>query len=154
MQVTQRLHVVSIATTLSLALAAILVGGTLSPAIGAPATETSEAMLSWQSTYNRLIGEIMSPYCHGLTLDDCPTQGAAELRDEIRAWLVAGRTEDWILDELEMRFGPSILGAPRMRGIGLLAWIVPPLFFFFGTVGVLIYLRRHVMSKPSEEAQA
>jgi cytochrome c-type biogenesis protein CcmH/NrfF len=106
------------------------------------ATERQQQTPDWRKTYARLITEIMSPYCHGLTLDNCPTQGAAELRDEIRTWLEEGREEAWILDELELRFGPSILGSPRMRGMGLVAWIGPPLFFLAGMIGVLAFLRR------------
>jgi cytochrome c-type biogenesis protein CcmH/NrfF len=134
---------------LSLALAAVLAVGALAPADATPAVDPPE----WQSTYNRLITEIMSPYCHGLTLDNCPTQGATELRNEIKTWLMAGRSEDWVLDELELRFGPSILGAPRLRGMGLVAWLVPPVFFFFGTIGVVVWLRRHTMTEEKIVAE-
>lgn len=129
---------------LILALVAVVVvaAGALSPAHATPATDSPE----WQKTYNRMVTEIMSPYCHGLTLDNCPTQGATELRNEIKTWLMAGRTEEWVLDELELRFGPSILGAPRLSGMGLLAWFAPPVFFFFGTIGVVVYLRRNTMA--------
>ena len=143
MQAIQRFRTTRVVTTLSLALAAVLAAGMLSTAFAAPTTETSDPIPVWQATYNRMIAEIMSPYCHGLTLDDCPTQGATELRNEIRAWLMQGRSEDAILDELVLRFGPSILGAPRMSGMGLVAWLVPPLAMFLGTIGVVVYLRRH-----------
>lgn len=118
---------------------ALTVLAALSIALAAAADEPQ----AWEPTYRRMITELMSPYCHGLTLADCPTQGAAELRDQVKSWLVDGRSEDWILDQLEMEYGPSILGAPRMRGIGLLAWLAPPIFFIFGAIGVVIFLRRH-----------
>jgi cytochrome c-type biogenesis protein CcmH len=113
-----------------------------SPSPAATALQEDDDPREWEATYDRMIGELMSPYCHGLTLADCPTQGAAELRAQIRSWLVEGRREEWILDELEMQYGPSILGAPRMRGIGLLAWLVPPLFLLLGTIVVVLFLRR------------
>ncbi|MGD8328282.1 MAG: cytochrome c-type biogenesis protein CcmH [Acidobacteriota bacterium] len=116
---------------------ALTVIATLSLALAASAQQ------EWEPTYKRMITELMSPYCHGLTLADCPTQGAAELRDQVKAWLIDGRSEDWILDQLEAEYGPSILGVPRMSGIGILAWVVPPLFFVLGAIGVVIFLRRH-----------
>lgn len=100
------------------------------------------AQQGWEPTYKRMIAELMSPYCHGLTLADCPTQGAAELRDQVKGWLIDGHNEEWILDQLEAEYGPSILGVPRMRGIGILAWVVPPLFFVIGAIGVVIFLRQ------------
>lgn len=129
---------------------ALIVLAALTPTLAAsaappgavPAASAQSDPPEWQVTYQRMIGELMSPYCHGLTLADCPTQGAADLRAQIESWLKAGQSEDWILDELEMQYGPSILGAPRMRGIGLLAWLVPPLFLVFGTAVVVLFLRR------------
>ena len=130
-------------------------------ATGAPATPFDDAATDkpaagpdWAPTYNRLIVEIMSPYCHGLTLDNCPTKGAAELRDQIKNWLMEGHDEDWILDELELQYGPSILGAPRMRGMGLVAWIVPPLFFVVGAIGVVVFLRRNIASDEEDAGPA
>jgi cytochrome c-type biogenesis protein CcmH len=144
MQVPTRLRRASVA---SIALAVVLAAALTAPAGAVTATDPPD----WQSTYNRMIAELMSPYCHGLTLADCPTQGATELRNQIKGWLMSGRSEESILDELEMTYGPSILGAPRMRGIGLLAWIVPPIFFVVGAIGVVIFLRRHT---PAQEEGA
>ena len=96
----------------------------------------------WQPVYNRLVREIMSPFCHGLTLDNCPTKGASDMRDQIRAWLIEGKDRIWIEDQLVAQYGPSVLGAPRMTGWGLLAWVTPPLALFFGFVGVVSFLRR------------
>ena len=96
----------------------------------------------WQPVYNRLVREIMSPFCHGLTLDNCPTKGASDMRDQIRAWLIEGKDRTWIEDQLVAQYGPSVLGAPRMTGWGLLAWVTPPLALFFGFVGVVSFLKR------------
>ena len=96
----------------------------------------------WQPVYNRLVREIMSPFCHGLTLDNCPTKGASDMRDQIRAWLIEGKDRTWIEDQLVAQYGPSVLGAPRMTGWGLLAWVTPPLALFFGFVGVASLLKR------------
>ncbi len=129
-----------------LAAAAIPAGATAATATPGQQPE------DWKPTYDRLITELMSPYCHGLTLADCPTQGARDLRDEIRGWLALGRDEEWILDELELRFGPSILGSPRMRGIGLLAWFGPAVFFLAGVAGVVLFLRRRTVASSGKRS--
>ena len=134
----------------SFAIVAFLATGALATPFATATTDKPATGPDWVPTYNRLIVEIMSPYCHGLTLDNCPTKGAAELRDQIRTWLMEGQSEDWILDELELQYGPSILGAPRMRGMGLVAWLVPPLFFVVGAIGVVVFLRRQTLSDEEE----
>ncbi len=104
----------------------------------------------WQPVYDRLMREIMSPFCQGLTLADCPTKGAAEMRDQIRAWLIEGKDRIWIEDQLVAQYGQSVLGAPRMSGWGLLAWVTPPLALFFGVVAVASFVKRH-QAEPGEE---
>lgn len=122
------------------------------PAALASAQDPSPAP-EWQPVYNRLVGEIMSPFCQGLTLENCPTSGAAEMRNQIRAWLIEGKDQTWIEDQLVAQYGPSVLGAPRMSGWGLLAWVTPPLALFLGAVGVAGFLRRR-RTDPGEEQAA
>lgn len=88
------------------------------------------------ATHARLASELMSPFCRGLTLADCPTSGAAEMRTQIRTWLEEGRSEDWIKDTLVAEWGEWILGAPRFRGLGLIAWIAPAVVLLVGFVFV------------------
>lgn len=89
----------------------------------------------------KLSREIMSPFCAGLTLANCPTSGAARMRDDILGWLQEGRSESWILDRLVETWGESVLGAPRFSGIGLVAWLAPALALIAGGVFLAVYLR-------------
>jgi cytochrome c-type biogenesis protein CcmH/NrfF len=57
---------------------------------------------------------------------------AAALRDQIRERLVAGATGEEIVDTLYAAYGDIVLGAPRPRGFGLLAWIAPGAFVLAG----------------------
>jgi cytochrome c-type biogenesis protein CcmH len=72
-----------------------------------------------------LFTRIMSPYCPGLTLTTCPSEGAVILKDSIRAELAAGRTADELMRALEERFGEAIHASPPARGFGLIAWGMP-----------------------------
>ena len=74
---------------------------------------------------NAVSQKIMSPYCPGLTLHDCPSDAAADLREDIAGWARDGMTEDEIIDRLEDEFGAGILATPPAEGSGLVAWLLP-----------------------------
>ena len=68
---------------------------------------------------------VMSPFCPGVTLHDCPSEAAAELRARIEGWARAGRSEEEIIERLQDEYGPSIAAAPPRRGAGLIVWLLP-----------------------------
>jgi cytochrome c-type biogenesis protein CcmH len=107
--------------------AAVLIGAT--PALAAP-----------EDIANEVSAEIMSPFCDGVTLHDCPSQAALDLRDQIQTWAEDGWSKSRIIAELEDRFGPGIHATPQdsegvgawalpvgalLVGIALLAWLAP-----------------------------
>ena len=73
----------------------------------------------------RVSHQVMSPFCPGLTLHDCPSQKAVELRSQIERWAAAGWSEARIMNELESEYGPRIRAVPAADGDGLLAWVIP-----------------------------
>ncbi len=56
--------------------------------------------------------EIMSPFCPGITLHDCPSRAALDLRDQIEEWVRAGWSRDRVLAELVAEYGESVLAVP------------------------------------------
>ncbi len=84
----------------------------------------------------RMFTRIMSPYCPGLTLTTCPSEGAVVLKDSIRAELAAGRTPAQVMRGLEERFGEGIHASPPARGFGLVAWVAPFLLLLAGGVAL------------------
>ena len=87
---------------------------------------------------SELYDEVMSPFCPGRTLANCPSPQAAQLREQIKQRLAAGSTDEQIKEELYEAYGEVVLGAPRKEGFGLLAYILPALFILLGAV-VLAY---------------
>jgi len=87
----------------------------------------------------QLFSRIMSPYCPGLTLTTCPSEGAVILKDSIRAELASGRSSEQVMRGLEIRFGAGIHASPPARGFGLLAWITP--FLLMLAAGVVLTWR-------------
>lgn len=78
-----------------------------------------------QDDANYISQHIMSPYCPGVTLHDCPSDSAVALRDRITQWAEDGFTRAQIMDELVAEFGPTIRAEPPRTGSGLLAWVLP-----------------------------
>ena len=99
-----------------------------------------------------LADELMSPYCPGRTLAECPSSQAQTLR----MWLVvqeaAGRSEAEVKDELVERYGKQILPTPPAAGFGLAAYVVPVVAFVAGGALVWVFLRRQTRARPQPAA--
>ena len=88
----------------------------------------------------RIFSELMSPYCPGLMLADCPSPDAFDLRAEIRARLTAGETPTEVKADLYARFGESIRATPEPREWGLLLWTAPLVVLAASFGGLAWYL--------------
>lgn len=86
--------------------------------------------------------ELMSPYCPGRALAECPSPQA----DQLRLWIIgqarAGKTREQVEAELAANFGDQIRQAPRAEGIGLVAYAVPAAFVVVGAALLAVFLRR------------
>jgi cytochrome c-type biogenesis protein CcmH/NrfF len=112
----------------------LAVGAVLAFAVSAPAEPEG-----W--SYD-LAGELMSPFCPGRTLADCPSGEADQLRLWIRLQEASGRTREDVTAELVERFGDVVLPAPRAEGFGLAAYLIPVGVFVAGGLLVAVFLRR------------
>jgi cytochrome c-type biogenesis protein CcmH len=96
-------------------------------------------------TGDEVAGRMMSPFCPGLTLEECPSDQASRLRAEIDQMVRRGETneeiDDWIVDN----FGEVALARPG----GAAAWVAPPVVMLAGLGAVLVFLRgRNQAGKP------
>ena len=91
----------------------------------------------------RIIFEtVLSPYCPGRTISNCPSPQAEVLRTDIKEQLASGKTPEEIKEELYATFGDELRTIPRARGFGLLAWIVPGLAFLAGGWAIAVWIGR------------
>jgi cytochrome c-type biogenesis protein CcmH/NrfF len=90
---------------------------------------------------NEIASEVMSPYCEGVTLHDCPSRAAADLRNQIEQWAQQGWSKARIIGELEERFGEGIHGSPR-RSQGIAAWVLPVVALVVGVIALAIVVPR------------
>ncbi len=109
------------------------------------AAETRDDDLDWAYA---MAHELMSPFCPGRTLAECPSPSAGELRMWILTQAAAGASKDEIEVMLYERFGDVIRSTPRPEGWGLTAFVVPVLFFVLGGPLVFWITRRLVRGGP------
>jgi cytochrome c-type biogenesis protein CcmH/NrfF len=133
------------------ALAAVLLA--LGLQLAAPAAWAEEG----QGWSYEIAHELMSPYCPGRTLAECPSSQADTLRMWLHVQEASGRPVEEVKAELVERFGEKILSAPRPEGFGLAAYVVPVLAFLVGGMLVWAFLRkqtREAAARPPPAAAA
>ncbi len=108
------------------------------------ATEMEEARTAYS-----ISRDLMSPFCPGRTLADCPSPDAAAVRVEILEQIRAGVPPETVRRDLERRFGETVKGIPK----SLVGWLVPILVLAGGAVGLVFALRR-LSSAGSRETGA
>jgi len=101
-----------------------------------------------------LMNELMSPYCPGRLLSDCPSPQAQTLRMWLIVQEASGRPRAEVEAEVIARYGESILGAPRAEGFGLAAYVMPAAVFLAGGGLLLWFLRRQTRSAPTPASVA
>jgi len=90
---------------------------------------------------SEIFNTVMSPFCPGRLIATCPSSAAADLQEEIRGQLAAGATVDDIKAALYERYGEEIRSVPEARGFGLLAWVVPGVFFLVVGAILVVWIR-------------
>lgn len=99
-----------------------------------------------------MANELMSPYCPGRALAECPSPQAEELRRWILTQEELGRSKAEVEEELIANYGDQLLQAPRAEGIGLIAYLAPVALFVLGGVIVGLFMRRQ--TRPAAPAVA
>ena len=98
----------------------------------------------------RLFREVMSPFCPGLTLADCPSPEAFELRKTLAGRLASGELRETLAHELVAQYGPQILADPSDTPIGRVVWGVPIAGSLLGAAGLALMLRRWKRARPHQ----
>lgn len=100
------------------------------------------ALADPQDIANDISREMISPYCPGITLHDCPSDNSRELRQRIVGWAEDGMDKSQIRQRLEDEFGAGIWASPSTSGSGLWAWVLPIAAVAGGAVLVAVLATR------------
>lgn len=119
---------------LALALAALLSLSAGAAVAQAPASAAAAGSLTMTdaSVRSQQIADVLrSPFCPGKTLLTCTSGQAFTARQEIRDRLVAGESEESIIEDFKTRYGENIVNPPQ-------PWYAVVSPFIPALVGVLV----------------
>jgi cytochrome c-type biogenesis protein CcmH len=105
------------------------------------ASDTAVVRAQDETEAQRLFGQLMSPFCRGLTLAACPSPGADSLRRDIRARLAVGEAPRSITASYAADWGEQMLGAPPVREWGIVLWTLPGMLLVLGGISLTLWLR-------------
>jgi cytochrome c-type biogenesis protein CcmH len=90
--------------------------------------------------------------CQNQSIDDSDAALARDLRRIVREQLIAGRSDEQIIDYLTARYGDFVLLKPPVKPATWGLWFGPALVLVIAGAGVVLYVRRR--SRPADERTA
>ena len=110
-----------------------------------------------ESRAREISRDIRCPVCQGETIDDSNAPISRDLRLIIRERLVAGDTDEEVVDFIVERFGEGVLFNPPAEGANLVLWLAGPALLLAGIAVALAAGRRRGAAEtslsPEEEAR-
>src|SRR5688500_17891471 len=94
-----------------------------------------------------LANELRCLVCQNQTLADSNAPLAVDLRNQIREQIVAGKSEQDVVDFMVARYGDFVLYRPPLKASTLALWVGP---FVFLALGGWILARRLGRRRPAE----
>ncbi len=90
--------------------------------------------------------------CQNENIDDSNADLAHDLRVLVRQRLVAGDTDQQVLDYLVNRYGDYVLLDPPMKPGTYLLWFGPAIVLVLGAGGIVVFFRRRRAAGPDPGA--
>ena len=88
-----------------------------------------------------IFSSLVSPFCPGRLLRDCPSSAATDLKRSVAADLEGGKSKDEVIESLIVTYGEEMRAAPRGQGFGWFAWITPFAFIVLGILAFALWLK-------------
>ena len=95
--------------------------------------------------------ELRCLVCQNESIDDSAAPLARDLRRIVRERLLAGDTDEEVLDYIVARYGEYVLLRPRVKFGTWLLWFGPPAAVLIGGLAIMVYVRRR-SAGPQETA--
>jgi cytochrome c-type biogenesis protein CcmH len=106
-----------------------------------------------ESRAREISRDIRCPVCQGETIDDSNAPISRDLRLIIRERLVAGDTDEEVVDYIVNRFGEGVLFNPPAEGANLILWLAGPALLLAGIGVALTAARRRAQPEASLSAE-
>ena len=102
----------------------------------------------------KLSHELRCLQCQNQTLADSPAGLATDMRNEIRAQMKAGKSDEEIKVFLTQRYGDFILYKPRVTFTTYLLWFGPFVIMLGGLYVLFLYIKRRREMIPEQPLSA
>jgi cytochrome c-type biogenesis protein CcmH len=86
--------------------------------------------------------ELRCMVCQNQSIDDSDAPLARDLRVLVRERLVAGDSDDKVLQFLTDRYGAFVLLKPQFNAETAVLWLAPLIVLFTGGIGLIAFLRK------------
>ena len=94
------------------------------------------------------------PVCRNESIDDSNAPISRELRLMVRERLVAGDTDQEVVDFVVARYGEFVLLRPDTRGWNIVLWLAAPALLILGLLIAFVNVRRRAAARPAEGLSA
>lgn len=94
--------------------------------------------------------DLRCPVCQGETIDDSGAPISRDLRLAVRERLMAGDSDEQVIDYIVARFGEYVLFNPRATGSSLLLWLAGPAMLLGGAALAYVTTRRRAHASEAE----
>ncbi|MFC3169312.1 cytochrome c-type biogenesis protein [Paracoccus fontiphilus] len=88
------------------------------------------------------------PVCQGENIDESNAPISRDLRLYVRERIVAGDSNDEVIDAVVDRFGEFVLFEPRARGGNLVLWLAGPVMALLALLSAWRFLRGRAQARP------
>ena len=92
--------------------------------------------------------------CQNENIDDSNAGIASDLRILLRERLVAGDSDEAVVQYIVDRYGEYVLLKPRFSASNMALWLTGPLLLLFGGIGAVAFIRRRGTAKGNEDLDA
>jgi cytochrome c-type biogenesis protein CcmH len=110
------------------------------PAIAIDSESFDDPVL--HARYRKLTQELRCLQCQNENIHDSNATLAVDLRREVRAMLLAGKTDEEIIRFLTDRYGDFVLYRPPFVARTIVLWLAPGLALLGGLAAVVVVVRR------------
>ncbi len=90
----------------------------------------------------QLYGQLRCVVCQSQSLAHSNATLAADMRGVVRDRLLAGQSNQEILDYMQVRYGDYVLMLPPLQGNTMILWLMPGLLLIGGGIGIFLFLRQ------------
>lgn len=95
-----------------------------------------------EARYHALIAELRCAVCQNQSIAESNAPLAADLREQVRAQIAAGRTDAQIVDFMTARYGDYVRYRPAFRPGTLILWLGPFVLLALAALAAATVIRR------------